>query len=85
MPFQRRLALLGPIGEPIWCSMCGAALVRADHPFADGEGFACQCRACCDVLAQRVRRIMVTAPPTLSRLRGCPRAAGRRSHSARCG
>ena len=58
MPFQRRLALLGPIGEPIWCSMCGSVLTPADHPFAPGKGWACQCEGCRKVLAQRVRRNM---------------------------
>ena len=58
VPFQPRLALPGATGEPIWCSMCGQPLTAADHPFSEGDGWACQCELCRIVLEACVRRIM---------------------------
>ena len=51
----RKLPITGPIGEPIWCSRCGAALTARDY---DGTVWACQCWRCRTILEWRAQRIM---------------------------
>ena len=55
MTLAPRLPITDGADEPVWCSMCGAVLTKADHP--DGI-WPCQCEGCVKVLQERVRRIM---------------------------